>query len=409
MIFCQRCKQLNPGDAETCGKCGTKLMLTVRPRSYPPAAQAMERTLEEHLLERISFLEAAVTRANDRFEQLLELARQQATSVFYDHMLVEALTDILGESHALDREELEQRWRTRVARHHEETVERERLDDRCLNITDLYRGPRREEFAARVHDGAALIAAGHLRRGLRVLETAHDMDTGNPELNYLIGEYYFHLSDAAAASVFLDRTISETSDHFGARLLSGLLAADEGQSDVAQEHLTRAVTLEKNSFAAHYGLGRILAREGRIDEALPHFKRALSLRPAPETHFLVGRTYWQLGRTEQAQRHLQKAVRLDPRFDAALYNLGLIYWQSNRTREAREHFRAALEINPRESHYRAAVRAEAGAELPTPPNPGENSLVRRRKARTSDVRFIELLWRDLSSVSPAPAVSRKKS
>lgn len=384
-------------------------MLLVRPRNYPASAEAMERTLEEHLLERISILEAAVARANDRFEQLLDLAQQQATGSFYDHMMVESLTEILGENQLLDRDELEHRWRARVARHHEETIERERMDERCAVIVAAYRGAHREEFNNLVAEGTSLISAGHLRRGLRTLENALLLDPQNPELNFTIGEYHFHLSDASAATSYFSRTLSEESDHFGARLMAGLLAADEGDTETARAHLLHVLTLDKHSFAAHYGLGRIFAREGNHNEALAHLKRALLLQPTPEMHYLVGRAYWELGRADQALRHLQKAVRLDPRFDAALYNLGLIYWQSNRTSEAREHFRAAYEINPRDSHYRVAVRAEAGDELPTPPAPGEAALIRRRKARVGESRFIELLWRDLTTISPAPVTARKKS
>ncbi len=409
MIYCQRCKQANPLELEFCEACGTRLMLMVRPRSYPPAAEAMERTLEEHLLERISALEAAVARANERFEKLLDLAQQQATGSFYDHMMVEALTEILTENGEIDHDELEHRWRARVARHHEEVIERERLDERCAIIIANYRGTERDEFAEFVIEGTSLISAGHLRRGLRVLESALILDANNPELNFTVGEYYFHLSDATAATTYLGRTLGEVSDHFGARLMLGLLAADEGELETAREHLQHAIALDKNSFAAHYGLGRILARKGQLSEALSHLKRALSLRPTPEMHYLVGRAYWEQGRADQALKHLQKAVRLDPRFDAALYNLGLIYWQTNRTHEAREHFRAAYEINPRDSHYRVAVRAQAGDELPTPPAPGESTLIRRRKARVSESRFIELLWRDLTTFSPAPVTSRKKS
>ena len=92
MIFCQRCKKANPSDAEYCEECGAVLMLISRARGSS-AFDVGENTLEEHMLERISALESALTRANDRFEQLLELAQQQATGSFYDHMMLEALTE----------------------------------------------------------------------------------------------------------------------------------------------------------------------------------------------------------------------------------------------------------------------------------------------------------------------------
>jgi tetratricopeptide (TPR) repeat protein len=126
-------------------------------------------------------------------------------------------------------------------------------------------------------------------------------------------------------------------------------------------------------------------------------------------HYLVGRILWEQGKSDQALKHMQKAVRLDPRFDAALYNLGLIYWKTNRTHEARAHFRAAYEINPRLSHYRAAIQASVGDELPVPPAIDWSCFTPRRKARTGEMRFIELLRRDLNTFALAPAHPRKKS
>ncbi len=406
MIFCQRCKKANPNDTDHCEECGAYLLLISRPPSSS-GSEVIENTLEEHLLERISALESAMTRANERFEQLLELAQQQATGSFYDHMMLEALTEILTEMRAVNPDELEQRWRNRVARHYEETAERERLDERCEQIISAYRGNTREDFIDLVEEGTLLITEGRTRRGLRTLENALALDEHNPELSFTIGEYYFHLGKLLEAAVFLRRTLDEQADHFGARLLLGLLSGDEGEAESAKVHLQRALALDENSFAAHYGLGRLLARDGRMGEALQHLKRALALNPTPEMHYLVGRAYLEQGRSEQALKHLQKAVRLDPHFDAALYILGFIYWQFNRTSEAREHFRAAYEINPQDSDYRAAIQARAGDKLPVPPALGWSTIFPRRKAKINESRFIELLWRDLNAFSISPAQLRK--
>lgn len=407
MIFCQRCKKANPNDVEHCEECGSFLLLISRPHSSISSAEILENTLEEHLLERVSALESALSRANERFEQLLELAQQQATGSFYDHMMLEALTELLTEMRAVNPDELEQRWRSRVARHYEETVERERLDERCEQIISAYRGASREDFIDLVEEGTLLITEGRTRRGLRTLENALALDEQNAELSFTIGEYYFHLSKSLDAAVHLRRALDVQSEHFGARLLLGLLSSDEGEAESAQLHLQRALALDDNSFAAHYGLGRLLARDGRLQEALPHLKRALALNPTPEMHYLVGRAYWEQGRAEQALKHLQKAIRLDPHFDMALYSLGFIYWQSNRMNEAREHLKAAYEINPQDSDYRTAVQAGVGDDLPTPPALGWSGLFPRRKAKVSESRFIDLLWRDLNAFSISPAQLRK--
>lgn len=406
MIFCQRCKKANPSDVEYCVECGAMLMLVSRPHGSS-LFDVGENTLEEHLLERISALESALTRANDRFEQLLDLAQQQATGSFYDHMMLEALSEMLAETQAVNPEELEQRWRNRVARHYEETAERERLDERCEQIISAYRGSDREDFIDQVEEGTLLISEGSTRRGLRMLESALTLDGRNVELCFTIGEYYFNLGKSLDAAVFLRRALDEQGDHFGARLLLGLLSGDEGEAESAKIHLQRALALDENSFAAHYGLGRLFARESDLNEALTHLKRALEINPSPEMYYLVGRTYLEQGRADKAMKHLQKAVRLDPHFDIAQYSLGFVYWQSNRTSEAREHFRLAYEINPQESDYRAAVQARAGDKLPTPPALGWSSIFPRRKIKLSESRFVELLWRDLNAFSISPAPLRK--
>jgi tetratricopeptide (TPR) repeat protein len=332
-------------------------------------------------------------------------------------MMIEALTDLLGDSGLVEHRELERRWKGRVARHYEESIERERLDERCSHILTHY-GARvgaahaadeRERFAELVDQGVTLIGEGQVRRGLRALEAALPLDAASLELLFLIGEYHFHLGKTAEATHYLRRVLELDAEHFGAHLLLGLLVADEGDAETAKVHLAHSLMLDRDSFAAHYGLGRLLAREGKLDDALAHLKRALALTPAPEMHYLVGRVLWEQGKANQALKHLQKAVRLDPRFDAALYNLGLIYWTTNRTHEARAHFRAAYEINPRASHYRAAIQARIGDELPVPPAIDWGCFTPRRKARTSELRFIELLRRDLNTFSLAPALARKKS
>src|SRR6187455_1276656 len=218
MIFCQRCQTSNPIENENCIACGTRLLVISGTR-IGSSLTSHDHTLEEHLLERISALEAALTRAQNRFEQLLELAQQQATGSFYDHMMIEALSEILAEKRQVDTDDLEQRWRTRVSRHYEETIERERLDERCARIIATYRGPFRDDFASMVETGTQLISEGHSRRGLKALEGAYELDGENAELSFTIGEAYFTLGKTSEAMSFLDRATGNDTAHFGARLL----------------------------------------------------------------------------------------------------------------------------------------------------------------------------------------------
>jgi tetratricopeptide (TPR) repeat protein len=408
MIFCQRCKQANPVEFEYCESCGTRLMLVAK--EGEAAFFMHEHLFEEHLLERISLLETAIQRAHDRFEQLLELAQQQATGSFFDHIMLESLTEILTETRAIDPLALENRWRTRVARHHEEAAERERLDERCDQIIAAFRGTlreQREQFIDLIEEGTLLVGEGRTRRGVRMLENALALDENNAELCLTLGQCHFQMGKIAEAISYLQRSLLLHKNNFGAQLLLGLLEGDNGQSESARDHLEQAVKLDEDSFAAHFGLGRLLALEGKLADALSHLKRALTLKPVPEMHYLVGRMYWEKGRVEQALRHLQKAVRLDPEFDAALYSLGWMYWQVKRTPEAREHLRAAYDLNPRDTQYRAAVAMRGGEELPTPPALAWAKLFppnhQRQKPNVKEARFLELLREDLRYLTLTPA------
>src|SRR5262249_52072892 len=113
-------------------------------------------------------------------------------------------------------------------------------------------------------------------------------------------------------------------------------------------------------------------------------------KPTPEMYYVVGHAYLAQGQPETALKHLRKAVELDPKFDAALYHLGVIYLKRNLVDKAREHFRAAYEINPI-ARYRSALRARAGAKLPAMSFFGHARVARRRVLTNGDIRLAKLL------------------
>jgi tetratricopeptide (TPR) repeat protein len=144
-----------------------------------------------------------------------------------------------------------------------------------------------------------------------------------------------------------------------------------------------------------------------LHEALAHLKRALVLKPTPEMYYLVGRAYLEDDRTDVAVRHLRRCLELDPKFDAALYHLGLIYLRQENLMLAHELFQAAHEINPRESRYRTALRARKAGRLAPLPVFGR-ALTQTRKVVTGvDVRLAELLRSDLLDPQYAAGEERK--
>jgi tetratricopeptide (TPR) repeat protein len=364
-------------------------------------------TAEEHLLERITMVESALMRANDQIEMLVDILQRQATSNLYDNALLNSLVEHLSQRDAIDGGELEGLWRKRLAEHHKQTSEQRGLEHRIERMLGEFGGENFDLFARLLDTGADLILEGNIKRGIRYFEKALVLDPTNAALAFFIGEHFFRFNKPVLSRAYLERAIDQQANNHLAMLMLGVICGDEGDLELAKRHLTRALKIEKNSFTAHYGLGRILVSEGRLREAIAHLRRALALKPTPEMYYLVGRAYLEDDRTEVAVRHLRRCVELDPKFDAALYHLGLIYLKRGNSTLAQEHFRAAHEINPRESRYRVALRARKANGLAPLPVFGRSAVSNRKVLTSGDVRLTELVRSDLLNTH-SPAYEARK-
>jgi tetratricopeptide (TPR) repeat protein len=363
--------------------------------AYGVVDTLLKPTIEEHLLERISELETSLQRAHDRLDMVFDLLQHQAANGLYDHAMLKALIEHLSQHGSVEESELNAAWQEGANESLEEAGDQKLFESRFERMLRVFGGENLDLFACLLDTGAGLFAEGNLKRGIRYFEKALMLDPSNSHLAFFIGEHFFRFNKPAMARVYLERTVEKEPANYLALLMLGVICGDDGDLGSAKLHLSRALRIEKNSFTAHYGLGRIFVSEGNLREAIKHLKRALQLKPTPEMHYLVGRAYLEYGRAEVAARHLRRCIKMDPRFDAALYHLGLIYLREENLILAREHFRAAYEINPRESRYRLALRARKPGRLAPLPVFGRAAVSSRKVVTSGDVRFAELLRSDL--------------
>jgi tetratricopeptide (TPR) repeat protein len=376
--------------------------------AYGGAESLLRPTIEEHLLERISALETALMRTQDRLEIMLELLHRQATSGLYDHAMIDALVEHLSERGAVEGGKLETLWRDRVAEHYEEANEKERFQNLIELMLGEFNGDNVDLFARLLDTGADLFIEDNPKRGIRYFEKALVIDPANAVLAFFVGEYFFRINKPALSQIYLERAVRKEPNNPMAMLMLGVICGDNGELDSAKNYLTNALKFKKNSFTAHYGLGRILASEGKMREAITHLKQALRLKPTPEMYYLVGRAYLEYGRAETAMRHLRRCIDLDPKFDAALYHLGLIYLRQNELLLAQEHFQAAHDLNPREPRYRVALRTRKAGHLAPLPVFGRAAVSNRKVVTNGDVRLVELLRSDLLDANIESPKSQKR-
>ncbi|HEU4390556.1 MAG TPA: tetratricopeptide repeat protein [Blastocatellia bacterium] len=353
----------------------------------------------------MSMLEAVVQRTQEQVDMLLELLQRQTASGLYDRAVLDAIVEQLS-GRQPGAGDLDRLLPGSEKEAHSGPGEREQLPKRVQRMLREFSGENFDLFARLLETGSALFLDGKLQRGIRYFEKALLLDPANAALAFFIGEHFFRFNKPVLSRAYLERAVTSQSGNHTAMLMLGVICGDEGDLDQAKSHLRRALKIKKNSFTAHFGLGRILVSEGRLPEAITHLRRALVLKPTPEMHYLLGRAYLEDGRANIAVRHLRRCLQMDPRFDAALYHLGLIYLGQNRLVLAQEHFKAAYEINPRESRYRVALKARKAERLS--PLPVGRATVSSRKVVTSgDVRLAELLRSDLLNPQANLAEARK--
>lgn len=365
-IFCQRCKSPNELGEDSCGQCGTRLMLLVEPSAARFESRGTGGGMEEHLLERVTAIETHISRVIDKLEKMAELMLKQSRSAFFDHELLDTLITVLGESGAISRSRLAELWRERRKKETgaAEAENRPRGEAITEVVLEHYAGEEREQFAGLVRDGFAEIEKGSLTAGLRRLERAAALAPANGPLNHFLGVQLYRRGRTAPARDYFERALAVDEDNGWLRLLLGLACGDEGEAERARQLLKDSVILGGPTFAAHYALGRLAAFESNWKVALSEFKLAQATRPGPEAHYLLGLANFQLGRDKTALRELKKAVGLDAAYAEAHYLLGLVQLRLGERGEARKSFETAAAARPEVPLYQDAREDPEAAAVP---------------------------------------------
>ncbi len=352
MIHCQNCTTRNEMSRQFCWKCGTKLLVA----SGTAPSETPMTFMDEHVLERISAMEYALSVMNKRVESLAETVERVAANNFIDHTMIETLTDSL-ESAGINLTNLEAEWRDRISSRLTENEEVDRLGSRMERIIELYKGSQRKQFMLWIERAYEHIASDRPTESLGSLQSAFEHDPSNCELGMLLSEVFFQIQDFTASHACLSKVLGTKPDHFEATLLMGLIEKRRGNCSEAQRLLEVAVHLRDNSPSAHATLGSLLIDNGNRERAMDHLNRALELKPSAPAHFMAGAICYQDGRQRRAISHLKQATQLDPEFGEAFYQLGLLCLEMKWRRKAQECFNHAQRLNPREDRYRQKARS----------------------------------------------------
>ncbi|HEX8146033.1 MAG TPA: hypothetical protein VF591_02430 [Pyrinomonadaceae bacterium] len=395
-IFCQRCKSPNELGEDSCGQCGTRLMLLVEPSGARFESRGTGGGMEEHLLERVTAIETHISRVIDKLEKMAELMLKQSRSAYFDHELLDTLITVLGESGAISRQRLAELWRERRKKESDEGeggAEKHSPFDGVIEVVlEQYEGDEGGQFARLVREGFREIEKGSEPAGLRRLERAAALAPGNGPLNLFLGVQLYRKGKTAPARDYFERALATDRENGWLHLLLGLACGDEGEAERARELLRESVLLSGPNFSAHYALGRLAAAESNWKVALNEFKLAFAARPCAEAQYLIGLANFNLGRDATAERHLKKAARLDAKYGAAFYLLGLVHLRQGDDEKAHYAFISAAAAEPEVRLYSDA--RDKVCVGPPPPLFETKGRGRRRLLTGGDERLAAALRKD---------------
>lgn len=360
MILCQKCAAVNRLGQEVCSKCGTRLMLTTstyeqeRPGVLP---------LEEHLLERISALEYENSKLGERLSQLSDVVNKLVSGNFYDHKMIEAISEALHKARVVGGKTLENLWRERVLNYREENARRDHFATRKSLVLKLCPEARRAMAQTKLDDAEGLLFGGNAPEGLKLMRRLIRTEPKNYELAFLLSEYFYSVNRFTDAMQYLKKTLSINPQHFDAILLWGVMLTNSGRYAQAEDVLQNALRLRADSHLAHLTLGAVCASQGQPQKAKRHLSKAVGLAPSSSMYFTAGEISAHSGLNKEAIRFYKKAIQMDPTFDEAFYKLGMIYLKNRRARVAEKYFRTAYHLNPQETRYRDALKTRSKKQV----------------------------------------------
>ncbi len=156
----------------------------------------------------------------------------------------------------------------------------------------------------------------------------------------------------AAAEALYKKVRGADPKNFVALQLSGALAAQTKDFDLALNFLTRALSLKPDYVDALNNRGNVFNELWRLEEALQDYNKVLTLKPNnADTFNNRGVILEKLRRFDEALSDYDKAIQLNAGFAAAFHNRGNVLQELEHFEEALEAYDKAIALNP---HYAEA-------------------------------------------------------
>ena len=364
--FCQNCLSWNPGDRETCLKCGTRLLIMAGDQAWEDEAQDTDggEDLEEHLLERITGLEETMRRVETYLETVSDqLGKLERSEVMLRNGLM-ALVQEMEQNRQLDAHAFSERWESLVEENLHLIGARELFTRYRARILPIARPKSMSQLKRALLETTALLEAADLSGAAHRLGQALPLDPKNYELMFTAASLHEAAQNFEEAETMARKAVGLSPRHFEAwMLLAKLLQELPDQADQAIEALHQAADLRPEDPEPRMMLAELLLDQDDLQGALEAAQESVARRKDGETLLLLGQVHLARGESLLAVPVLKEASAYMPGDLHVREALAEAYLLQDERSKAFAILQELLLQNPGDPHLLLMVDAENHPQL----------------------------------------------
>src|SRR6266436_204659 len=199
--------------------------------------------------------------------------------------------------------------------------------------------------------GFVFFERGYFEQAEPYFQQALKDDPESAEALYGLGSAYLQQQKSNEARECFQRVLQLPASYPGTLPNAwnnlGILAAREGNTDLAIEHFERALEIDPDHSVALQNLGSAYRQKKDWPQAKRLLEKALSLNPDdPEANYSLAMVYAQSNDSDRAYEYFQRALVARPAYPEALNNLGILYLRTRRPEQAKQSFADSIRLAP---------------------------------------------------------------
>lgn len=308
--YCQNCLSWNPGDRETCLKCGTRLLILAGDQTWEDEPEDTDggEDLEEHMLERITGLEETLRRVETYLETVSDqLGKLERSEVMLRNGLM-ALVQEMEHNRQLDAHAFSERWEHLVEENLHLISARVLFTRYRARILPIARPKSMAQLKRALLETTALLEAADLPGAAQRLGQALPLDTKNYELIFTAASLHEAAQNFEEAESLARKAVGLSPRHFEAWMLLGKLLQElPERADQAIEALHQASDLRPEDAEPRMMLAELLLDQEDLQGALEAAQEAVVRRKDGETLLLLGQVHLARGESAMAVPALKEA------------------------------------------------------------------------------------------------------